>query len=61
MAVSAANRRAIRKYDSEHYDMVRARVPKEIAKKFKEACEKNNDSQASIINKAILAYLDKKE
>ena len=61
MTVSAANRRAIRKYDSEHYDMIRARVKKEIAKEFKEACERNGDSQAGIINKAILAYLGRTE
>ena len=61
MAISAANRKAIRKYDKEHYDIVRARVKKEIAKEFKEACERNNDSQASIINKAILAYLGRTE
>lgn len=61
MAVSEAQRKAIKKYDTAHYDVVRAKIKKEILKEFKEICEQNGESMSSIINKAILAYLGKTE
>lgn len=57
MAVSEAQRKAIKKYDAEHFDVVRAKIKKEILKDFKEICEKNGESMSSIINKAILDYI----
>lgn len=59
MAVSEAQRKAIKKYDAEHFDVVRAKIKKEILKDFKEICEKNGESMSSIINKAILDYIEK--
>lgn len=59
MAVPESNRKAIRKYDAEHYTMLSVRIPKELLQEFKEKCSSNNDSQAKIIKEAIEAYLNK--
>ncbi len=59
MTVPASNRKAIKKYDAEHYTMISARVPKELAQKFKDKCAETGDSQAGIIKAAIEAYLAK--
>lgn len=59
MTVPASNRKAIKKYDAEHYTMISARIPKELAKKFKEKCAETGDSQAGIFKAAIEEYLTK--
>jgi predicted DNA-binding protein len=57
MTVPESNRKAIRKYDAEHYAMLSVRIPKELLREFKEKCTITGDSQAKIIKEAIEAYL----
>lgn len=59
MAIPESNRKAIRKYDAEHYSMLSVRIPKELLQSFKEKCASAGDSQAKIIKEAIEAYLAK--
>lgn len=59
MAIPESNRKAIRKYDAEHYTMLSVRIPKELLRQFKEKCAASGDSQAKIIKEAIEAYLNK--
>jgi predicted DNA-binding protein len=59
MTVPESNRKAIRKYDAEHYTMLSVRIPKELLQQFKEKCAASGDSQAKIIKEAIEAYLNK--
>ena len=59
MAIPESNRKAIRKYDAEHYSMLSVRIPKELLQSFKEKCASTGDSQARIVKEAIEAYLAK--
>ena len=57
MTVPESNRRAIKKYDAEHYTMLSVRIPKDLLQRFKEKCASAGDSQARIVKEAIEAYL----
>lgn len=59
MPVPESNRRAIKKYDAEHYTVISARIPKELARAFREKTASKGDSQAAIFKAAIEAYLAK--
>lgn len=48
-----------RRYNEKAYTQIRAAVPKDLAERFKAACESAGVSQASIIKKAIEEYLSR--
>lgn len=45
------------RYNEKTYDIISARIPKELAARFKEKCAERDISQAQIIKKAIEAFL----
>lgn len=47
------------RYNSKVYDIVSARLPKELVASFKAKCAAEGTSQAQIIREAIEAYLNK--
>lgn len=47
------------RYNSKVYDIVSARLPKELVSQFKSKCAEEGISQAQIIREAIEAYLKK--
>lgn len=47
------------RYNEKVYDVISARVPKEIAAAFKEKCAAEGVPQAQIIKKAIEEFLSK--
>lgn len=47
------------RYNKKAYDVISARVPKELAAAFKEKCAAENIPQAQIIKKAIEEFLEK--
>lgn len=47
------------RYNEKVYDVISIRVPKEMAKQFKEKCTAENVPQAQIIKKAIEEFLAK--
>ena len=47
-----------RRYNEKAYDTIRAAVPKELAARFKEACEAQGVSQASVIKEAIERFVN---
>lgn len=46
-----------RRYNEKTYDVIRVNIPKELAARFKEKCQRDGVSQASVIKKAIEEYL----
>ena len=48
-----------RRYNEKTYDIVKAAVPKETAREFKETCERKGVSQASVIKGAIEDFIEK--
>lgn len=47
------------RYNEKVYDVISARVPKELAAEFKEKCAAEGVAQAQIIKKAIEDFLQK--
>lgn len=47
------------RYNSKVYDIVSARLPKELVSQFKAKCAEEGISQAQIIREAIETYLQK--
>lgn len=47
------------RYNSKVYDIVSARLPKELVAQFKAKCAAEGMSQAQIIREAIETYLNK--
>lgn len=45
------------RYNDKVYEQIAVRIPKELAAQFKEKCQREGDSQAGIIKKAIEDYL----
>lgn len=45
------------RYNEKVYDVISARIPKDLAAAFKEKCTANGVSQAQIIKAAIEAFL----
>ena len=48
---------AVNRYNTKTYDVLSVRIPKELASAFKQKCSEKGDSQASVVKKAIEAYL----
>ena len=47
-----------KRYENKVYTMIAARVPKDLAERFRAVTSERGDSQAAIIKKAIETYLD---
>ena len=47
------------RYNKKVYDVISARIPKEMARAFREKCVKEGIPQAQIIKKAIEEFLKK--
>nr|DAU66756.1 MAG TPA: transcriptional prepressor [Caudoviricetes sp.] len=52
-------KKAKKKYNNAHYKAITVFLNKELVENFKNEVLKNNDSQAEIIRKAIIDYLNK--
>ena len=48
-----------RRYNEKVYSQIRAAVPKEMAERFREKCETDGVSQASVIKEAIEQFLNR--
>lgn len=48
-----------RRYNEKVYDMISARIPKELAAAFKEKCAAEGIAQAQIMKKAIEEFLNR--
>ena len=61
MTISAAQRRAVAKYNAENYDRIEVRVPKGKKKLLKDFTERTGETVNGFINRAIDECLGREE
>ena len=61
MAVSPAKRKAIKKYDSEHYERLNLQLRKGVKQRYKDIAESLNLSVAMLIQNAVEEYIAKNQ